>query len=105
MKDRIKLWLSKLSFRTGVIVLALCVLSFAIAFLPIIPGIKDWSLMSWMNPYVKGIWWTTWWAIAHVFKYAGLTILGIEGYKRLKAFFKRRKNQDNSTNNKPLKGT
>ena len=86
--------MSKLSFRTGVIVLALCMLFHIIAFLPIIPWVKDWSLLAWMNPYVKGVWFTAWIGIAHVFKYAGLAILGVEGYKRLKAFFKHKKTDE-----------
>ena len=101
MKEKINLWLSKLSFRTGVIVLVMCILFHIIAFLPIIPWVKDWSLISWMNPYVKGLWWTAWIGIAHVFKYAGLAILGVEGYKRVKAFFRRKKQIEEDNQNKP----
>lgn len=91
MKEKIKLWLSKLSFRTGVIVLALCVLCYIIAFIPIIPCVNEWGLVSWMNPYVKGLWWTAWIGLAHVFKYSCIAILGVEGFKRVKAFFRRKK--------------
>lgn len=105
MREKIKHWLSKLSFRTGVIVLALCVLFHIFAFLPIIPWVEDWSLLSWMNPYVKGVWFTAWIGIAHVFKYAGLAILGVDGYRRLKAFFKRKRKEKEDYNsiNNPLK--
>ena len=37
--ETIKRWLSKLSFRTGVIVLAMCVPCYLISFFPVIPWI------------------------------------------------------------------
>ena len=74
-----KAWLSGLSFRTGVIVLALCipfyVLSFAQMALPI-------------SAKAKGVLWVVLFGLAKTFQYAGLTILGVEGWRRLKARFK-----------------
>ncbi len=68
-------WLQSLSFRTGVIVLLCCIpfyiLSFAQMLLPI-------SVMA------KGILWTVLFGLAKTCQYGGLTILGVEGYKRLK---------------------
>ena len=68
-------WLQSLSFRTGVIVLLCCIpfyiLSFAQMLLPI-------SVMA------KGILWTVLFGFAKTCQYGGLTILGVEGYKRLK---------------------
>ena len=76
----VKQWLSRLSFRTGVIVLALCVpcyiFSFAQMALPI-------------SAKAKGILWVVFFGLAKTFQYGGLTILGVEGWKRLKARFKR----------------
>lgn len=78
---RIKTWLESLSFRTGVIVLACCVpcyiLSFAQMGLPI-------------SVEAKGIAWFILFGMAKTFQYGGLTILGVEGYRRLKAKFWRK---------------
>ena len=76
---KIKDWLRTLSFRTGVIVLLCCVpfyiLSFAQMLLPI-------------SPTAKGILWAVLFGLAKTCQYGGITILGVEGYKRLKARFK-----------------
>ena len=73
-------WLQQLSFRTGVIVLSMCVLcyitSFAQALLPI-------------SVAAKGILWATFFGLAKALQYSGLAILGVDGYKRLKARLKR----------------
>ncbi|MBP5500428.1 MAG: hypothetical protein J6Y05_07005 [Bacteroidales bacterium] len=78
----IKTWLQSLSFRTGVIVLLCCIpfyiLSFAQMLLPI-------------SAAAKGILWTVLFGMAKTCQYGGLTILGVEGYKRLKDMFKRKK--------------
>lgn len=70
----IKQWLAGLSFRTGVIVLLLCVpcyiLSFAQMALPI-------------SASMKGVLWFVLFGMAKIFQYGGLTILGVEGVKRL----------------------
>jgi phosphoglycolate phosphatase len=72
---RIKTWLQSLSFRTGVIVLISCipfyVLSFAQMLLPI-------------SVAAKGVLWTVLFGLAKTCQYGGLTILGVEGYRRLK---------------------
>ena len=70
----IRTWLQSLSFRTGVIVLLCCIpfyiLSFAQMLLPI-------------SAAAKGILWTVLFGMAKTCQYGGLTILGVEGYKRL----------------------
>ena len=69
---RIRRWLASLSFRTGAIVTLCCIpfyiASFAQAALPTLFG------------------------LAKTFQYAGLTILGVEGVKRLKKLFSLNKN-------------
>ena len=79
---RIKTWLQSLSFRTGTIVLLCCIpfyiLSFAQMLLPI-------------SAAMKGILWTVLFGLAKTCQYGGLTILGVEGYKRLKSKFLRNK--------------
>jgi phosphoglycolate phosphatase len=78
VKDRVKNFLGGLSFRTGVIVLALCVpcyiLSFAQMALPI-------------SATTKGVLWFILFGLAKTTQYAGLAILGVEGWRRLKAKF------------------
>ena len=79
---QLKLWLQSLSFRTGVIVLLCCIpfyiLSFAQMLLPI-------------SVTAKGILWTILFGLAKTCQYGGLTILGVEGYKRLMQRIKRKK--------------
>ncbi len=80
--QRIRAWLQTLSYRTGVVVLLCCIpfyiLSFAQMLLPISTGAKT-------------VLWTVLFGLAKTCQYSGLTILGVEGYKRLKSFFKRRR--------------
>ena len=85
--NRIKHWLQGLSFRTGAIVLLTCIpfyiLSFAQMLLPI-------------SEATKGVLWVILFGLAKTFQYGGLTILGVEGYKRLKSRFKRKKKDENT---------
>ena len=80
----IKTWLQSLSFRTGVIVLLCCipfyVLSFAQMLLPI-------------SAAAKGVLWTVLFGMAKTCQYGGLTILGFEGYNRLKCYFKHKQDK------------
>ena len=82
----VKHWLQSLSFRTGVIVLLCCIpfyiLSFAQMLLPI-------------SVTAKGILWTVLFGLAKTCQYGGLTILGVEGYKRLKNKFRHNKSSIN----------
>jgi phosphoglycolate phosphatase len=75
-------WLQSLSFRTGVIVLLCCIpcyiLSFAQMLLPI-------------SVAAKGVLWTILFGMAKTCQYGGLTILGVEGYNRLKAWFRKKR--------------
>ena len=77
-----KSWLQCLSFRTGVIVLALCIpfyiLSFAQKALP----------AKYLSIETKGILWEVLFGLAKTCQYGGHTILGVEGYRRVKAWLK-----------------
>ena len=79
--QHIKNRLQTLSFRTGVIVLLCCIpfyiMYFAQMLLPI-------------STAAKGILWTVLFGLAKTCQYGGLTILCVEGYKRLKNKFKRK---------------
>ncbi len=74
--------LQGLSFKTGVIILALCIpfyiISFAQMALPI-------------STEMKGVLWVVFFGLAKTFQYGGLTILGVDGWKRLKAYFGKKK--------------
>ncbi len=76
--NNIRHWLQSLSFRTGVIVLLSCIpfytLSFAQVLLPI-------------SITAKGILWAVLFGLAKTCQYGGLTILGVEGYRRLRSRF------------------
>ena len=78
----IKGYLQKLSFRTGVIVLLMCIpfyiLSFVQVFFPV-------------STATKGILFTVFFGLAKSFQYGGIAILGKEGYKQVKGYFKRKK--------------
>ncbi|MBQ3172850.1 MAG: hypothetical protein IJB56_00915 [Alistipes sp.] len=80
--ERVKVFLSRLSFRTGVIILALCipcyVLSFAQMLLPI-------------SAAAKSVLWFVLFGMAKTTQYAGLAIIGVEGWRRMKGWFRRRR--------------
>ncbi|MBR1770315.1 MAG: hypothetical protein IJ748_07665 [Bacteroidales bacterium] len=84
----IKEKLQKLSFKTGVFVLCLCVLCYIVSFaqmlLPVSKG-------------THGILFIVFFGLAKTFQYGGLTIVGIEGVKRLKSFFKKKKEKNKNT--------
>ena len=78
----VKAWLGRLSFRTGVIVLLMCVpfyiISFAQMALPISTGLK-------------GALWVIFFGLAKTAQYGGLTILGAKGSDRIKQYWKARR--------------
>lgn len=82
---KVKQWLQSLSFKTGVIVLLCCIpfyiLSFAQMLLPI-------------SVAAKGVLWTVLFGLAKTCQYGGLTILGVEGYRRLKNMLRKGKSQE-----------
>lgn len=47
-----------------------------------------------LSPQVKGVLWVVLFGLAKTFQYGGITILGVEGVKRLKAKFGRKKNEE-----------
>lgn len=78
--ERVKAWLSQLSFRTGVVVMLCCiplyVLSFAQMLLPI-------------SASLKSVLWVVLFGLAKTAQYGGLTILGVEGVRRLKTYLRK----------------
>ena len=75
MKERLQTFLRRFSFRTGVIVLVLCVPCYVISFAQMALPIST---------AAKGVLWFIFFGLAKTFQYGGLTILGVEGIKRLK---------------------
>jgi phosphoglycolate phosphatase len=79
VKDRLKILLSKLSFRTGVIILISCVvfyiLSFVQAFLP-------------LSTSTKGVLFIVFFGLAKTTQYTGLAIVGVQGWQRIKAYIR-----------------
>lgn len=78
--QKIKTQLAKQTFRTGVIVLLLCIPCYIISFAQMALDI---------DAATKGVLWVVFFGLAKTFQYGGLTILGVEGVKRLKAKFKK----------------
>ena len=78
----IKAWLAKLSFRTGVVVIASCLLfyllSFAQALLPI-------------SAEAKSVLFIIFFGLAKTTQYAGLAVVGVKGWQRIKSWFRRKK--------------
>lgn len=83
--NKIKIRLGKLSFKTGIIILSLCLPCYIISFAQMALDIS-YSL--------KGILWVIFFGLAKTFQYTGLAILGVDGIKRLKAWWNKFKNKD-----------
>lgn len=80
MISRLRQKLRALSFRTGLTLLLLCVpfylMSFGQMLLP-------------LSAAAKGILWMVLFGLAKTFQYAGLTVIGAEGVRRLRNRFRR----------------
>lgn len=76
------IWLQSLSYKTGLAVLLCCIplyiLSFAQMLLPI-------------STAAKGVLWFVLFGMAKACQYGGITIMGVDGYHRLKKRLKRNK--------------
>lgn len=85
---RAKQWLSTLSFRTGIVVLVLCVCCYIISFA---------QLALPMSTGLKAALWTIFFGLAKTFQYSGLAIIGAKGVERLRTYWKgKKKNEDES---------
>ncbi|MBR4267688.1 MAG: hypothetical protein IKQ46_16750 [Bacteroidales bacterium] len=85
MIKKIKEFLQGLSFKTGVIVLSLCIPFYILSFYQ--------ATFDSLSAQTKGVLWVILFGLAKTFQYGGLTILGAEGIKRLKAKFKKNKKE------------
>ena len=84
MKEKIQKYLSRFSFRTGMIVLILCIPCYIISCAQMALPISN---------AMKGVLWFIFFGLAKTFQYGGLSIIGVEGVKRIKTYWKERKNK------------
>ncbi len=82
MKEKTQAFLHRFPFRTGVIVLLMCIpcyiISFAQMALPI-------------STQAKGVLWVVFFGLAKTFQYSGLSIVGVEGMKRIKNWWREKR--------------
>ena len=76
---RFKQRLGGLSFRTGIVVAILCVISYIVSFA---------QMLLPLSATTKGVLWVVFFGLAKTFQYAALLILGTAGLTRIKAIFK-----------------
>lgn len=81
--DRLNLFLKRFSFKTGIIILSLCIPFYIISFAQMT---MDFSYS------VKGILWIVFFGLAKTCQYLGLGILGVEGVKRIKKWWIKTRN-------------
>ena len=82
VKSTFKRLASKFSFRTGVIMLITCVFCYAMSFLQmLIP----------MSAKLHTILFVTLFGLAKTTQYFGLTIVGVEGWQRIRAYLRLRR--------------
>lgn len=82
VKSGVKEALAKLSFRQGVIVLIACLFFYVVSFAQMLLPI---------SASAKGVVWFVLFGLAKLTQYLGLAIVGVEGWRRIKAYFKRNK--------------
>ena len=75
---KINTFLKRFSFKTGIIILSLCVPFYILSFAQMA---LDFSYS------IKGLLWVIFFGLAKTFQYAGLAIIGVGGIKRLKSKF------------------
>lgn len=83
--SKIKSFLKRFSFRTGVVILLMCIPFYVFSFVQMaLP----------LDIEVKGVLWVVLFGMAKMFQYTGITIIGANGVKKLKAFiFSSKKNK------------
>lgn len=76
---RFKQRLGGLSFRTGIVVAILCVISYIVSFA---------QMLLPLSATTKGVLWAVFFGLAKTFQYVALLILGTAGLTRIKVIFK-----------------
>lgn len=77
---RLARWFGSLSFRTGVIMLCICVLCYGLSFAQMLLPVSI---------AMKGVLWAVFYGLAKAAQYSALLILGKNGLSRVKAVFRR----------------
>lgn len=85
--DKIKRWLGKQSFKTGMIVLMMCIPFYIFSFAQMALD---------LSYEMKGVLWVVFFGLAKTFQYAGIAILGVEGVRRLKNWWRIKRGKSNS---------
>ncbi|MDD2961427.1 MAG: hypothetical protein PHR45_05010 [Muribaculaceae bacterium] len=83
-KSDLKQFLSQFSFRTGIIIMICCIPCYIFSFAQIMLPI---------SATTKWILWVVFFGLAKTFQYTGITIIGVEGVKRIKRFWNKKKNE------------
>lgn len=78
--DKIRNWLSTLSFKTGLIVLGLCVVCYAVSFA---------QMLLPLSVKAKGIIWVVFFGLAKTAQYSALLILGKAGMDKVRQWIRR----------------
>lgn len=84
IQNRLKLCLSQLSFRTGIIMIIVCVVCYVISFAQFLLPISI---------SAKGVLWVIFFGLAKTLQYAAIAVLGAEGIKRFKLWWKSHKHK------------
>lgn len=80
--NRVKSYLTQFTFRQGVVVLVICVLCYiASAVQALLP----------FSAATKSVLFIIFFGMAKLTQYVGLAIVGVDGWRRIKLYFKRRK--------------
>lgn len=78
--NRIKRWLASLSYRTGIMILIVCVLCYVISFAQMLLPI---------SVAAKGVLWVIFYGLAKTAQYSAILILGKSGISSLRKRFSR----------------
>lgn len=79
---QVKSFLSRLSFRTGIVLIIACVICYIVSFAQMLLPI---------SVTAKGVLWVVFFGLAKTFQYSALAVLGVEGVNRVKSWWKNRK--------------
>lgn len=78
---RLRMWLGGMSFRTGVVLVAVCILCYVISFA---------QMLLPLSVTAKGVLWFIFFGMAKTAQYAAIAVLGTAGVKRLRRWWGKR---------------
>lgn len=80
--NKLRNWLASLSYRTGLIVAAVCAACYAVSFA---------QMLLPLSVAAKGVLWAVFFGMAKAAQYCAILILGKAGVANLRGYFRRRK--------------